>query len=186
MTGTFNKTHFDFAEEIDRLEDRIADLQAEADDKEDGSNEEAVLVETIQTLQTQRKGAIWACPGRGESEDAHEDDDFQMWDEPVEGVTLGAVRARTFANLENDLESDPNAGSGTSSILLIADGTLEAPYVGEDMRDAEIAGAVGKLHPWFLKWAEGRITALMDPEGNATSSATSPEATPTKTTSTEE
>ncbi|MDS0280302.1 hypothetical protein NDI85_21185 [Halomicroarcula sp. S1AR25-4] len=186
MTGTFNETHFDFAEEIDRLDDRIADLQAEADETEDGSDQEAALLETIQTLQTQRKGAIWACPGRGGGEDAHEDDDFPMWDEPVDGVTLGAVRARTFANMENDLESDPNAGSGTSSILLIADGTVEAPYVGEDMRDAEIAGAVGKLHPWYLKWAEGRITALMDPEGNATSSGTSPGDKPTKTTSTEE
>lgn len=62
--------------------------------------------------------------------------------------------------LENDLTADENAGTGTSRQLLVADGTVDAPYVDESMSDAERVGAVGRLPYNYLKWAESRVNQL--------------------------
>jgi len=173
--STFNATFFDFDEEEERLADEIADLE-ERIAGADGDTATA-LQARLSKLESQRKGVVWA------RDRAPEDGDFQMWDEAADGVTLGAVRASTFGNLQNDLESDPNAGSGTSDILLVADGTVEAPYIDGGMGDKQLTGVVGQLHPWFIQWASAAIDRLMDPEGNATSSGASRGETPTSQTS---
>jgi|GEM_PF-2083015 hypothetical protein len=185
---TFNQTHFDFDEEEQRLDSEIADLQDRIDELQnvDGDNSETIagLQGQVSKLQSQRKGVIWA------RDQAPENDDFGAWDEAADGVTLGAVRASTFGNMQNDLESDPNAGSGTSDILYVADGTVEAPYVDDDLSDKQLVGVVGNLHPYYIQWASAAIDRLMDPEGaaggNGTRSEPSPKATPTSETSTGE
>jgi len=170
--STFNETFFDFDAEEERLDEDIAalerKLQALRDRDGDVDDKVAALQAQKSQLQSQRKGVIWA------RDTAPDHEDFPMWDEAVDGVTLGAVRASTFGNLENDLESDPNAGSGTSNILLVADGTVKAPYADDSMSDAQLTGAVGQLHPYYIKWASSAVDRLLDPSGNATSSVTSP------------
>jgi len=186
--STFNETDFDFDEEEDRLDDEIADLQDRIAELQDGDDVNSDTLQTLQAqlskLQSQRKGVVWArdtAPG-------HED--FPMWDEAADGVTLGAVRAATFGTMQNDLESDPNAGSGTSDILYVADGTVDAPFVSDDLSDKQLVGVVGQLHPWYIQWASAAIDRLMDPEGaaggNGTRSETSPNETSTNETSTGE
>lgn len=181
--STFNVTYFDFDAEEERLSDDIDTIQEKIDElqeeDEDVSNQIAALQAQLSQLQSQRKGVVWA------RDSAPESDDFPQWDETVDGVKLGAVRASTFGNLQNDLESDPNAGSGTSDILYVADGTVEAPYADDDLSDTRLAGVVGNLHPWYIQWASAAIDRLMDPEGNVTSSETSPGETSTANSTTE-
>jgi len=185
---TFNQTYFDFDEEEQRLGDEIADLQDRVDElnNEDGDNTDTIqaLQAQLSKLQSQRKGVIWA------RDTAPDHDDFPMWDEATDGVTLGAVRASTFGNMQNDLESDPNAGSGTSDILYVAAGTVDAPYTDGELSDKQLVGIVGQLHPYYIQWASAAIDRLMDPEGanggNETRSETSPKETPMNEASTEE
>lgn len=184
MTDTFNQTYFDFDEEIERLDEAIAkiDEQLEATDNEQVTQ---ALSSRRSDLQSHRQGVVWARDYAAES------DDFPMWDEAVDGVTLGALRAGTFGRIENDAD-DGDAGHGTMRVLYVADGTVEAPYVDEDMSDAERVSAVRKLHPMYLRYAEDRIDALMSPggiddegEGNGTDSEPSPEASQSETQTTD-
>lgn len=185
---TFNQTYFDFDEEEDRLDAEIADLQDRIGELQGGEDDNSGTIQALQAqlskLQSQRKGVIWArdtAPGH---------DDFAAWGEAAGGVTLGAVRASTFGNLQNDLESDPNAGSGTSDILYVADGTVDAPYTDDELSDKQLVGVVGQLHPYFIQWASAAIDRLMDPEGagggNGIRSEPSPKETSTSATSTGE
>jgi len=164
--STFNETYFEFDAEIDRLADRIEDLRAEVEELADDNPRKQQKIATIQQLESQRKGAVWA------RDVAHDDEDFPQWDESVDGVTLGALRAGPYASLQNDLESDPDAGIGSSGTLIVAQATVEAPYVTDDMSDRQRTLAVSQLHPFYRDWAEARIDELMDPEwakGNGTS-----------------
>lgn len=184
---TFNETYFEFSDEVERIEgdleearDELQELR-EDDDVDVGNSPRAQqLTQRISTLQLERKGVLWA------RDQAFESDDFAAWDEDVDGVTLGAIRAGAYGSVQDDIEGDPDAGGGTSTALIIAEGTVvnpdegeEAPYVGSDMTPGQRAGAVGQLHPYYHRWAESRITELLDPEsGNATSSGASPPETP--------
>jgi len=165
---TFNETFFDFGDSVEALEDEIADLTEQLDELNADNPMRAQLRSRRSQLATQRKGAVWA------RDRAFVSEDFPVWDEDVDGVTLGAVRAGAFAGIESDVA---DAGGEGSSLLLIADGTVDAPYAGDDMTDEQEAAAVGQLHPYYRKWAEARIDELLDPEGNATGSSDSPKET---------
>lgn len=181
MSNTFNETHFDFDESTAALNDQIQEFRDKADDLDDDNSQKDTFLAKAQQLESQRKGAVWARDRAAES------DDFPQWDDDVDGVTLAALRAGAYGGLEDDLQQDPNAGSGTSTNLLVAEGTVDAPYVNEGMTDAQRAGAVAQLHPFYRKWAVARINELMDPEqGNGIRSETSPEGPPIQTTSTDE
>jgi hypothetical protein len=178
---TFNETYFDFDDAVEDLEEQIEEIDdaiGDLDDDDDSGAREYLTAQK-QDLVSQKKGAIWA------RDHAYASDDFPQWDEDVDGVTLGALRAGAFGGLQDDIESDPNAGGGTSTNLLVAEGTVDAPYVDDSMSEAQRAGAVAQLHPYFRTWADARVNELMDPEqGNGTSSATSSAETPAETTST--
>ncbi|WP_135302639.1 hypothetical protein [Haloarcula amylovorans] len=162
---TFNETRFEFDESIDALEERIEEAADKITDLDEGNPLLPQLQSKRSQLATQRKGAIWA------RDQAHESDDFPQWDEQVSGITLGAVRAGALNGIEAEVAE--RGGEGTD-LLLIADGTVEAPYVDEDMSDEQRAAAVGQLHPYFQRWASARIDELLDPEGNAIGSSDSP------------
>lgn len=176
----FNETYYEFGEEIQRLEEEIDSLQSDADELADDNPQKERIFAEVNALQAQRKGVVWA------RDRAYESDDFPQWDDDVDGVTLGAIRAGAYGSLQDDIEGDPNAGSGTSTNLLVAEGTVDAPYIDDSMSNTERAGAVAQLHPWYRKWAHARVDALLDPEGNESFSGTSPGETLTQTTSTDE
>jgi len=176
---TFNETYFEFDAEEQRLSDEIADLEDRVADLQDAEGDNTDTIGALQAerskLQSRRKGVVWA------RDTAPDHDDFPMWDEAVDGVTLGAVRASTFGNLQNDLESDPNAGSGTSDILLVADGTVDAPYVDDGLTDTQLTGVVGQLHPYYIQFASACIDRLLDPTGPAGGNAKPSEPSPKET-----
>lgn len=180
---TFAETFFDFDEEVDRLNETIEDLEAEIDqlETEEQNNEDVDNSQQIEAhhqliaeLQSQRKGVVWA------RDQAFESNDFPQWDEDVDGVTLGALRAGAYGKMRDDLEADAEAGGGTSSTLLVAEGTVDAPYIDDSMSDVECVGAVAELHPFYREWASSRVNELVDPEasihdeGNANDSDDSP------------
>ena len=159
---TFNETRINFDESIDAIEEQIEEIAEQLDELDDDNPAVPGLQSRRSRLATQRKGAIWA------RDRAHESDDFPEWDEDVDGVTLSGVRAGTFAGIER--ESADRGGEGTD-LLLIADSTVEAPYVCDD--DDMTAANVGQLHPYYRDWASSRIDELMDPEGNVIGSSDS-------------
>lgn len=160
MTGTFNETYFDFDEEVQRLEERIDDLRANLNEMDDDAPQRAETAAQLQQVESEKKGVIWA------RDRAYESEDFPQWDEDVDGVTLGGLRAGAYSGLQDDLSRDDDAGAGTTGTLLVAEGTVEAPYVDDSMTDVQRVGAVKQLHPFYRTWAEARVNALMDPEGN--------------------
>lgn len=162
---TFNETRIEFDDSIEALEAEIEEIAEKLDDLEDGNPMIPQLKSERSQLATQRKGAVWA------RDRAYESDDFPSWDEDVDGVTFGGVRAGAFAGIES--EARDRGGEGTD-LLLIADGTVKAPYVSSEMSDDQVAAAVGQLHPYFRAWASSRIDELMDPEGNVLVSSDSP------------
>ena len=183
MSQTFNETTVNFDGEVKRLQDRIDDLQEQLAELDADAPQREQVTSTIQTLESHRKGVVWA------RDQAYESDDFPQWDEDADGITLGALRAGAYAGLRDDMEADPDAGGGTTGNLVVAEGTVEAPYIDDGMTDTERIGAVSQLHPFFRDWAEARITTLMDPEadlsdteGNGTPSDGSLEKTPETTT----
>lgn len=191
---TFNDTEINFDDEEQRLQERTDELEAEADSlreqiqniQREGNDVPQAKRDALQqvvseasTLSTHRKGVVWARDHAADSAD------FPMWDEAVDSITLGAPRARTIQRLQSDIQSAGDT-QGSEQSLYVADATVEAPYKDDGMADGELAGAVGQLHPWFLEWAESRVDALMDPEGNVPSSATTPAETSTQNSSPEE
>ena len=185
---TFNETYYEFDAEIERLESQIQDLREQLNDLDENSPQRPVIADELSSLQSQRQGVVWA------RDRAFENDDFPQWDEDVDGVTLGAIRAGTFGRLQDDVAGDPNAGGGTSTNLLVAEGTVvsptdgeQAPYVDSGMPDSQQAAAVAQLHPYYREWAQARINDLLDPEsGNATNSGSSHSETSPPETSTSE
>lgn len=173
---TFNETHYDFDEELERIRDEIADLEA---DINEADGPPVHKVEQLQSLGAQRKGLIWA------RDRAYENPDFAFWDEDVSGVTIGAVTAGVYGRVQDDVGNEPDAGEGTANTLVVAEATVDAPYIG-DSDDATIA-AVANCHPYYVQWAKDRVDDLLDPEsGNGTSSGISPGDKPAETTQTGE
>lgn len=161
---TFNETYIAFDESIAALEAEIEEIAEQLAELVEGNPLIPQLKAKRTRLATQRKGAVWA------RDQAHESDDFPMWDEDIDGVTLAAVRAGTLDGIKSEVADREGGGS---DLLLIADGTVEAPYVDPDHSEEQRAGVVGQLHPYYQDWAAARIDELMDPEGNATGSSNS-------------
>jgi hypothetical protein len=165
---TFNETYIAFDESIEALEDEIEEITEQLAELDEGNPLIPQLKTKRTRLATQRKGAVWA------RDRAHESDDFSMWDEGVDGVTLAAVRAGTLDGIKSEVADREGGGS---DLLLIADGTVEAPYIDPDHSEEQRAGVVGQLHPYYQDWAAARIDELMDPEGNVIGSSDSPKET---------
>lgn len=165
---TFNVTTIEFAASIAELEEQIEELTERLESLDEGNPLIPQIKQQRSQLKTQRKGAVWA------RDRAYESEDFSAWDEDVDAVTLGGVRAGAFAGIES--EARHRDGEGTD-LLLIADGTVDAPYIDDGMSDEQVAAAVGQLHPYYRAWASGRIDEIMDPEagivGNANESSNS-------------
>jgi hypothetical protein len=159
VSETFNHTSFNFDDEVSRLEARAEELQEEIAEADDAVAE--VKSQQLRTVQCQRKGAVWA------RDRAFESDDFSMWDEDVDAVTLGAPRGGAWRDLQDEMEAAIDTGTGTTSTLLIVDGSVDVPYIDGDMSEGEAAHAVRQLHPFFLEWADARVNDLLDPEAEA-------------------
>lgn len=154
--------HYTFSDEIERLENRRRELANEAADLPEDSSYRTQLVQEGVHIDQQLKGLYWA------RDDAHDDEAVPQWDSDVDGVTLAGLTGGEYGAVEDDAQgAGQQAGTGTTRVLLVAKGTVNAPYVdGVADEDGKVA-AVAQLPAPYLQWAETHIdemTTLGNPE----------------------
>lgn len=151
---TLREQRYEFDEEEARIESRLEEIATEVasldDVPENASRRQQLLTEGEQ-LDTELAGVRWAGS-------AHEDGAVDVWDADVDGVTLAGLTGREFGRLQDDLEQDGGAGSGTTRVLLVAEATVDAPYLAGD--EARTVAATGELPVAYLQWAKARIDEL--------------------------
>ncbi|KZX49299.1 hypothetical protein [Haloarcula sp. K1] len=139
---------YDLADEAERLKEECRET-AEKLAPLDAENPAAPRLQRRgNQLQSQLDGVRWA---RSE------------WD--VDAVTLGGLTGGEYGHVEDELPAA--GGSGARRVYYVAKGTVDAPYLDDDMDfDARIAAA-SDLPIGFLRWAEARIDDLSSvTEGN--------------------
>ena len=148
---------YDLTEEVQRLEDRIAEL----DDVLDGIEDDNPAAKQFRAerigLETALEGVRWA------RDDAFDADYVPAWDQSVGEITLGGLTAGESAAIEDDLNG---GGSGAARIYQVAKGTVEAPYINEDMSADQRVAAVSQLPDSYVRWAQTRTDELTGVGGN--------------------
>lgn len=137
-----------FDEEIQRLEQERAKIAEQAASLADDNPERGELIEEGASIDTYLQGLSWA---RNE------------WD--ADSITLSGLTGGEFGRVEDDVVSEAAAqgeqpGSGATRVYLVESGTVDAPYVDDDMGDDARVGAVSQLPITFLKFAEHKVNEL--------------------------
>lgn len=150
---------YDLDAEAERLAERCQEVATAAAELDaDDPRRETRLAEG-QQLDAQLAGVRWA-------QTAHDDDDVTVWDTAVDSVELGGLTGGEWYRIEDDLTDEGSVG-GATNVIMVAEGTIDAPY----LRDGEKAtiAAVSQLPLSYLKWAEARINDLsgVQDQGNA-------------------
>ena len=89
---------------------------------------------------------------------------LDAWDDTT--VTLAAPNGGEFGKVEDRIaeasgNTDVEPGQGASRVYMVAQGTVEAPYVdGAETFEAKLS-ATAQLPVPYLKWANDRINELM-------------------------
>jgi|GEM_PF-5607103 len=86
------------------------------------------------------------------------------WDDTT--VTLAAPNGGEFGKVEDRIaetsgNTDVEPGQGASRVYMVAQGTVEAPYVDDAETFEERLSATSQLPVPYLKWANDRINELM-------------------------
>lgn len=154
---------YNFDEEERRLEDRLEELDDVLEEIDDDHSAAESFANERTGLQDALEGVRWA------RDEAHEADYAPMWDEAVDGVTLGGLTAGEAAALEDDI-GENGGGTGAIRIYQVAKGTVEAPYVDDSMDDDQRVGTVSQLPNSYVRWAQARIDDLTGVGGNGETS----------------
>lgn len=150
---------YDLDEEVQRLEDKAAELDDVLEDVDDGNP-------AAEPLQNERAGIEAALVGvRWARDDAFEADYVPQWDEDVNEITLGGLTAGEMAQLEDDIGTN-GGGTGAARIYQVAKATVDAPYIDADADEDQRISAVSGLPGPYVKWAEARIDDLTGVGGN--------------------
>lgn len=150
---TLKEEQFNLAEEEERLERECRKKAEEAAQLNDDNLRKPRLLAEGQELNAQLAGVRWA-------QTAHDGENVSEWDADVDSVTLAGLTGAEMGGLEDDIGNDGDAGSGTTRTLLVAEGTVDAPYIDGDMTDKQKVAAAGGLPITYLKWAEARINEM--------------------------
>jgi hypothetical protein len=150
---TRNATSIDFAEEVQRLDDRLDELatKAAAADEESVEHEEAVM-EATQIESQFLPGLEWAR------------EEFANPTVVLGGLTTGERgrvldRVQAAQRQKVGVQQDEAAAEGLALPFWCAAGIEEAPFVDGHDFDAKVA-AVRDLPPQFTAWLEHRIDEL--------------------------
>jgi hypothetical protein len=139
--------------EIERLEQDRETIAEQAAALADGNPRRAELVQEGVEIDTYLKGLRWAV---------------DEWDADI--ITLSGLTGGEFGRVEDQVvsaaEQGGQPGSGATRVHLVASGTVDAPYVEDDMSEQQRIGAVSQLPITFLKWAEYRVDELTTVGGN--------------------
>ena len=145
---------YDLEAEYDRLDERVAEHAREYADAENGSTYQQVAARRGRTAQDHRSGVAWAL--------GFPDGDVAGagWD--TDTVTLGAPTKGDVDRVEDAVATLECARQNA----YVAVATVDAPYLEHDPENIGQAalhktiGAVARLHPDFVAWADDRIDAL--------------------------
>jgi hypothetical protein len=138
--------YYDFREELERVEAAMEEV-AETLAPLDPDNPLAPTLEQQGSqLESQADGLRWA---------------LRTWD--VDGVTLAGLSGGEYGHVEDEMDG---GGAGKARVYFVAKGTIEAPYIGDEMSFEERVAAVADLPIGYLRWADARIDDLMGVEGN--------------------
>jgi len=138
--------HYDFREELDRVEAAMEDIAETLAPLDEDNPLVPTLTKQGKTLESQAEGLRWA---------------LRTWD--VDGVTLAGLSGGEYGHVEDEMDG---GGAGKARVYFVAKGTVEAPYVSDELSFAERVAAVADLHIGYLRWADARIDDLMGVEGN--------------------
>lgn len=153
-----NEERINFDEEIERLEQEREAIAEQAASLDEGNPKRSELVQDGIDIDTYLQGLRWA---RDE------------WD--VDTITLSGLTGGEFGRVEDAVvsaaaEQGDQPGSGVTRVHLVASGTVDAPYIEDDMSERERLASVSQLPIMFLKWAEHRVDELMTVGGNGSES----------------
>ncbi|GAB6863214.1 hypothetical protein ACFR97_10270 [Haloplanus litoreus] len=138
--------YYEFSAEIERIEEAMQDIAETLGPLDPDNPIVPTLEQQGSQLQSQADGLRWA---------------LRTWD--VDGVTLAGLTGGEYGHVEDGMGE---AGPGKARVYFVAKGTVEAPYVDEEMSlDDRVASASG-LHIGYLRWADARVSELMSVEGN--------------------
>jgi hypothetical protein len=140
--------------EIQRLEQEREDIAEQAATLAEGNPKRPELVEEGIEIDTYLKGLRWATNEWGE-----------------ETITLSGLTGGEFGKVEDTVvsaaaEQNTQPGGGATRVHLVASGTVNAPYIEDDMSEKQRVGAVSQLPITFLKWAEYKVDELTTVGGN--------------------
>jgi len=95
-----------------------------------------------------------------------EKDDETPVDEAFDTVTLAAPTGGEFGKVEDRIAdsrvgADVEPGQGAGRVYMVAQGTVEAPYVDDAETFEAKLSATAQLPVPYLKWANDRINELM-------------------------
>ena len=131
----------DLAEEVDRLDDRLDDLADEAASIAEDNPHMSVVERMAETVDSRRRGVTWA---------------LETWD--VDAITLSGLTGGEYAQVEDNLAGASGPIPGSSRIWMVARGTVDAPYVADDL-EATVAN-VADLPLDYQQWAYARINDM--------------------------
>ncbi|ELZ84392.1 hypothetical protein C453_12636 [Haloferax elongans ATCC BAA-1513] len=171
---------YNFTDEIDRIADEIADLQARLDDLDEADGDTDQAIKTVRGqitwLEAQQRGARWA---RDEAHLSADEGGVVSWDHQVDSVELAGLTGGELARVSKEV-TDPIPA--VRRIHMVALGTEDAPFHDETAPYGDRVATVGDLPAAYIKWAYGRVDDLST-VGNSggTASKHSPTATRSQT-----
>jgi hypothetical protein len=155
-----NTQQFDLDAEVERLTEQREELaQKLAEIDEDNPVYEQTAQEG-QEVDARLRGVLWA------RDEAHDADGVAEWDEPADTITLAGLTGGEYGQLEDRIRSasaggDVAPGTGAARVYLVAEGTVDAPYLSDELSSEERVEITGRLPMPYLKWAEAQINDLM-------------------------
>ena len=135
--------------EVDRLESELRETAEKAAGLDDDNPRKSELLQEGRQLDARLAGVRWAV---------------SEWD--VDEVTLAGLTGGEFGKIEDGLQQDGTTGSGATRVFLVESGTVDAPYVSDDMTEDQRIASVGQLPITYLKWADARINEMTTLGGN--------------------
>lgn len=152
---SLRETTIDLEEELQRLKDEREELAAAVAGMDSGTARQAKAQEGVQ-MDSYIDGVAWAA------HNAADDDDVEAWDEDVSTITLSGLTGGEFSAVEGELAEYSNGRNPAKvqRVFQVRAGTVDAPYVGDDMTEDEEIYATASLPPGFLLWAEWKIDEL--------------------------
>jgi len=147
-------TEFVLDEEIDRLEEERAELVEQVADIAPDNPAVEELGKRGQTIDSYLQGLRWAR---------------EEWD--VDSITLGGLTGGEFGQVEDKVNAarernGQRHNSGVTRVYYVAAGTVDAPYIDDDMDEDDRTAAVSQLPITYLRWAEAQIEELTSVGGN--------------------